>query len=298
MALSSLGGIASTALNNMQRNSEGIVQPLDAIESRRAARAAEAQKQQEADAASMKAAAQKQSAAEQQRAGEAKRAQDERVRVAYANMPRITVEDMSSPEYVQQLKAQIKYGMNSGEADLIESSQKTITQLKGIAETSENDPTTMGGAESQARVNELQSKTTLQNSMSRADVPMANKADQNRAILEVDKYDPGKQGTGIMGNLGDALKPNYTMAERTRLAGELAATVDQIKRNYSANNGGASIPEEYAWEQARARLGLGGPAQPAPQPAPQQAPQQQPQQQQAPQQEQALPGGITFDWSK
>lgn len=296
MSLSSLGGMGATALNNIKANFDGIVRPLDAIEARRAARAAEAQQQQEADAQSMKAAAAKQAAEEAQRAGEAKRAGDERVRVAFQSMPKMTVEDMTDPDYVQQMKAQIKYAQNSGEPDLMEMATKQMAQLKNIAETSINNPATQGGAESQARVKELESKTSLQNSMSRAEIPMANKAIQERAMLEIDKYDPGKQGTGIMGNVTDAFKPNYTAQERTRLSNQLAAMVNNIMRTYSANNSGAMLSEDYAFAEARRILGMdqegGVGAQPQQQPQAQQ--QQQPQQQAAP----SGAADVTFDWSK
>lgn len=287
MALSTLSGAFTQGMNNLKSMSEGIVQPLDAIEARRAARAAEQQEQQKADAAAMKAMAQKQAAAEAQAAGEAKRAAAARTQQIMSNMPKIDVKNMSDPEFTQQLRGQIQHLQNSGDPTAMEVSKNMMAQLKTFAETGGIDEGTAQGALRQADVEAQKSQTQLNRSMTNMNTTDATKADREWAAAFIHQNDPGRQG---MFNF----KANYTPEERVLKSNELATILDQVKRNYAASNGGAQMPTAEAQNAALAefaRLENSQGGQPQAQPQAQQAPQQQ-----AP----ASQGGgkIDFDWSK
>lgn len=296
MALSTLGGLAASGMANLQRSSEGIVQPLDAIEARRAARAKEQMQQQEANAATMKAQAAQRAAAEAEAAGQAKRAAEQATREIMANMPEIDVESMSDPDFTQGLRGQILHLRNSGDPAAIAASEDLMDKLKSFSETGQIDPNTAQGSMRKADVEAQQSQTELNRSMTRMNTTDATKQDVEWATAFIHQNDPGRQG---MFNF----KRNYTPEQRVIKANELASILDQVKREYAANNGGAQMPLGQAQNKALAEFARleqsrnPSAAQPEQQPmeAPAQQPMQQPVQQQPPPVTQG--GKIDFDWS-
>lgn len=299
MPLSSMGGIASTALSNLQRSSEGLVHPLDAIEARRAARAAEAQEKQKADAATQKAQAaetaaqaSQQQAQESRAAGEAKRAAMAQTQGILSDMPQINVENMQDPAFTQQLRGQVQHLMNSGDAGAMDVANDIMTQLKTFSETGELAEGTMQGQRASADIEAKKSQTELNRSMTRADIPGANKADMEWAQAWIHGNDPGRSG-GFLSNL---FTKNYTPEQRIQKGAELASILDQVKREHAAASGGQQMGVAQAQNEAISRFkAMEGETGDQPQPQPQQQPQQPQQQQGATPQ----PGGkLKFDWSK
>jgi hypothetical protein len=180
MPLSSLGGLASTAMNNLQRSSEGIVQPLDAIEARRAKRAAEAQEERKTKAAQLKAQAQKQSAQEQQAAGEAKRLAAGKTQQVLSSMPEITVENMADPAFTQELRGQIKHLQNSGDPIAMDKSAAIMKQLEtfsktgGIDEPGQGNRGTLQSEQAGVSMNAKVSETEFNRSQTKMNQPEAS----------------------------------------------------------------------------------------------------------------------------
>jgi hypothetical protein len=260
MALSSLGGALSTGLNSLQRSSEGIVQPLTAIEDRRMKRQAAADEAKKAEAAKMKAQAQKQAADEAQRTGEAKRLQDAQNQSVLQGMPPITVENMNNPQFTQQLRGQVKHLMNSGNAEAITHATGIMKQVESFSKTGAIDePTTdpatgqraggtMQGEQAGVRMNEQTSQTELNRSMSRVPVEKASAMDAQWAAAHVNETDPGKQG------IKSAWTPNMSMAAQQRQAAILTDIISQVRDEYAAQNGGAQMPSELAYDRALGRF--------------------------------------------
>ena len=248
MPLSTLGGAQAAGMAGIQRSFEGIVQPLDAIEARRAKRAAEAVESQKARAAELKAQAAQRTAMEGQAAGEARRAGAAQTQNVMANLPTINEEDLLKPEFPQQIRRQIKAALNSGDPSAMEWARKAMTDIKSFSTTSAADPGTLQGAGAIQDVARSKSEQTLNESMARADVPTAPEDVTQWAMAVVHEKDPGRQGWSSL------WMRNYSMEQRVRKGYELAQLLDQVKREYAASNRGQQMPVAQAQAEALSRF--------------------------------------------
>lgn len=256
MPLGSMG-VVSTALSNMQRNSDGLVQPLDAIEARRMKRQAAANEAQKAEAAQLKAQAAKQAADEQQRAGEAKRLQDAQNQAVLRSMPKVTVENMNDPQFTQQLRGQVKHMMNSGNAEAITAATAIMKQVETFSKTGAidapvKDPETgetthagtMQSEQADIRMDEQTSQIELNRSMTRVPKQEASAMDEQWANAYIVENDPGKKG------ISAAWTPNMSMAETQRKSAMLMDILTTVKKQYSSTHGGQLMPSSQAYDLA------------------------------------------------
>lgn len=161
--LSSIGNIPAI-MNGLRGDFTGPT-PLDAIEQRRAARAAEELSKQKVQADLMAAQASQASA----RATAEKNALEAQEKAEAAQIfrgrPPVTAPP-NSPQYTEQVRAQIQYYYNSGNQVAVEAGVKIASQLQEMAATGAPGETTVG-MQAQANINnigsEIQTRGTQQN---------------------------------------------------------------------------------------------------------------------------------------
>lgn len=233
MALSSLGMIPQI-IGGIQTGLTGTT-PLEAIEARRAARAEEAIKQQEADSGSLQAH-------EYAMAGQSKRAAEARTQALLNNAPHITVKDPRDPMWLQQYKQLTQYLLNTGDPTLIKMGQEGLSKLTEIQKSGALDTGTQeglrvaaGNYKDIAAAEASETYTKMQEQQPRITRPALDTGAQGAIDQAIKKYHP-KYNDKVMGIPNIFSSPDdekiisqraHAIVERSRVPGAIEVSYDE-----------------------------------------------------------------------
>lgn len=247
MALSSLSTV-NQALANIQDTARGAPMPLDAIEARRAARAAEQIAQHEAQSKRIKAM-------EDAASGQATRAATAHTATVFEQVSKanpITAEP-GSKEYLKQGMAWSAAALNSGNEDAIKAASDFLAKTSQIQGATELDLGTLKGVATAAEAEADMASAASSRAAAQLNTNLAAKTTGKLspdAVAWAQGFvmsnDPGKQGWLSI------FKPDMKPEEIQQSSMELARLYDTAIRQQVAS--GATVIDHASAEQEALRL--------------------------------------------